>query len=385
MTIFGWLKHLFHAKPKIQTSDSGKQSESVPQIYEHLSDDFTKRIASLEQERKTFLDDFQDSLTRSKRYIPKYDYTTSVVIVKQFSPYVMSEIKTMTQIKTERVDKEEYRLRQLRQNVTIHLAAAKDYLGESKYAESEKELKIAAELMPTVCDPNIALHYETILSDLNRTVYYLNLNRQMEEAKRRKDEERRRKEIAELWCKLKQGTLTIKPGFSSILELFSQNGVSYLYHFTSVKNIRSIKENNGLVAPALHAKLGINVFDAIDYEYKDRLPLEYDRYIKLSICRDHYLAYSQRDNGVDVCILKIKTDVIKYSKTRFVDRDTQDAACHIGGEVQDADKFDFVEVNKPHGNVKGPSLKYAEVLVDSFIPSELIVNLDNPQNLDNYG
>ncbi len=382
MAILGWLKHLFHTKPRIQVSNSRDLSESVPQINECLSDDFAERIASLEQERKALLDGFhQDSVNHSKRHIPKYDYTTSVVIVKQFSPYVISDIKTMTQIMSERVDNEKYKLRQLRQSVTIHLAAAKDYLGESKYAESEKELKIAAELMPTAGDPDIALHYETILSDLNRAVYYLNLKRQMEEAKRRKEEERSRKEIAELWCKLKQSNMAVKPGFSSILELFSQNGVAYLYHFTSVKNIRSIKENNGLIAPAWHAKLGINVFDAIDYEYKDSLPLEYDRYVKLSICRDHYLAYSQRDNGVDVCILKIKTDVIKYSKTRFVDRDTHDAACHIGGEVQDADKFDFREINKLHGNVKGPSLKYAEVLVDSFIPSELIVNLDNPQKL----
>lgn len=75
--------------------------------------------------------------------------------------------------------------------------------------------------------------------------------------------------------------------------MFSKNGISYLYHFTDISNIKSIKEHGGLLSWHYCEQHNIEIplaggdMDSRDLDRHHGL----EDYVRLSFCNDHPMAY----------------------------------------------------------------------------------------------
>lgn len=302
--------------------------------------------------------------------------------VKIYTPPKLDAIPTMVSIKEARIEEERYQLMMQEQEVTKHLGMASDYIGAGDYVKAHDALESAKLLINTIENKNIEARY----SKLSRTLKTREEEQKMIQREKRSEERKRKKKEKEekrrFLIFIQKKNSRRKIGDSIALRDFSDNGIAYLYHFTSKSNLKSVRANGGLYARAYHSKLNITAKDTLPMSrlHKNNNIISFSEYVSLSVCKEHYMARELFDAGVDVCILKISTDVVRYYNTYFTDRDTSNERFRIGNKYQDIDNINFDAVKDDNllpGDINYAQ-KFAEVLVDSFIPLNLIENIDNP-------
>ena len=88
----------------------------------------------------------------------------------------------------------------------------------------------------------------------------------------------------------------------------------------------------------------------------------------------------KRTAGVDLGVLRIIKNKMKFYNTQFADRDTSSGRYRMGNDYSDADYINFDAINDDNlmeGDINYEK-RFAEVLVDSYIPLDMIENIDNP-------
>ena len=307
-------------------------------------------------------------------------------LIRKFTAMELEGILTMEGIKKARIEEEIHNLKLKNQEVTIHLGKASDYMGEGDFAKAADELALAATLIQSLeKSADIERRHKEIQRQLLKRQAESSMLQREKKAQEKQRKKREKEEKLKWKIRLENKNGTIKPGYHIILNDLSDNGIAHFYHFTSRKNLKSIKQHGGLIARAYHPKLGISVYDPVPEEKRQKQieHINFSEYISLSLCKEHYLAKEMFDAGADVCILKIKTDVVQYYNTQFADRDTSSERYRMGNSYSDADYINFDVINDDHmaeddiNYVK----RFAEVLVDSFIPLDMIENIDNPIKL----
>lgn len=306
--------------------------------------------------------------------------------IRVFTARKLEGVLTMEGIKEARIEEEIYNIKLKNQEVTIHLGKASDFIGEGDYVKAAEELAVAGTLLQSL---DKSADIERRHREIERVLLKKQADSKMLQRERRAQEKQRKKKEKEekqrLHERLERKNGTIKPGYHIVLDDLRDNGIAYFYHFTSKKNIKSIKQHGGLIARAYHSKLGISVCDEVPQEKRQKqiAHIDFSEYISLSLCKEHYLAKEMFDSGVDVYVLKIKTDVVRYYNTQFADRDTSGERYRMGSNYSDVDYINFDAINDD--NLEEDDINYvkrfAEVLVDSFIPLDMIENIDNPIKL----
>lgn len=369
---------------EVKAHDVASEQKELLGTLPELKQEYARLVNKLEQ----LLVKQGDNKAASVPLLPLLSYSegSRQPHIKVFNAPKLEGILTMEILKEERIEEEIFNIKLRKQEITVHLGKASDYIGEEDFVNAADELVIAATLIQTLEQgADIERRHKEIERQLLKKQADAKMLQREKRAqeKQRKKKEKEEKKICRERIEKKNGT--IKPGYHIILNDLSDNGIAYFYHFTSKKNIKSIKQNGGLVARAYHSKLGITINDEVpaDKRVKQTAHINFSEYISLSMCREHYLAKEMFDSGVDVCVLKIKTDVVKFYNTQFADRDTSSGRYRMGNDYSDADYINFDAVNDDdlaEGDINYEK-RFAEVLVDSFIPLDMIENIDNPIKL----
>jgi hypothetical protein len=174
------------------------------------------------------------------------------------------------------------------------------------------------------------------------------------------------------------------PAYKSDSAMFVEHlrklGINCLYHFTSRKNIESIRAHGGLYSWYYLDNHGI----AIPCPGGTELSKQLDRYnglqdyVRLSLCSDHPMAYRLMQQGDDPVVLKISLDVVQFEDTLFSDMNATDRNHHHGGTFNDLLKINVSATQQHYLRRDDPQFKahQAEVMPKTFVSSKYILNLD---------
>lgn len=412
MGFWQWINKIFRpiSSKKTNKEIGGRLYADIPCDHQHSEDSITEdidssfdnektfslksnRLAALKKEYEQLCIKLQSLEERTKEAkaesviklgeLPRLSYDNTIRL-GIFTPLSLKPIPTMNELKEARKAEEKFQIKIKEQEVTKHLGLASDYIGVGDYAKAHEELLIAGKIIHTIEKPEIEHRYMNLSKLLIRKDEESKILKRAKISEERKNKKKAKEERKRLLFNIQHKNTHLKSGYKITINDFVNHGISHLYHFTSKANLKSIIDHGGLYARAYHSKVGISVEDEIpDPIIGSIFEVDIPNYICLSVCKEHYMARKQFDDGVDVCILKISLDVVKYYSTYFTDKDISEENIRIGRECHDTTNIHFEAVKNDNLTVTDIdySQKFATVLVDGFIPLSMIENIDNPIKL----
>lgn len=176
-----------------------------------------------------------------------------------------------------------------------------------------------------------------------------------------------------------------KENWREIENIFKQNGIVKLYHFTDKANLPLIKINNGLFSWDYCIKNNIKVpyFGGGELSRSLDSKANLQNYVRVSFTRQHPMMYvAQKDGRIqNPIILEISLEVAYLLNTKYSDRNATKNGARIGNDIEALNriKFDLVKKNKHFDieNEEERSYFQAELLILEHIPSEFITNINN--------
>ena len=173
-----------------------------------------------------------------------------------------------------------------------------------------------------------------------------------------------------------------KCDYSYIERFLMENKIQFLYHFTSKKNLSSIKEH-GICSIAELERMGIDV------EYGSSTSSRtIDRnkslanYVHLSYEQRHPMLYIALAEGrlFDFVVLNISPEVILFKNTKFSNINAASTQAVISSEISFFLSLDFKNFhNKKYSDLSTEAKRQyqAEVLVEKKIETNIISNLND--------
>ena len=167
---------------------------------------------------------------------------------------------------------------------------------------------------------------------------------------------------------------------AAIRRLLYKNNIPYFYHFTSRKNLASIRKHGGLYSWLYLKKHEID----IPVQGGGELSQDLDRfkgladYVHLSFCESHPMAYHHKKDGEDMVVLKISTEVALQEDTKFSDMNAVDSKCQCEQGLKGLKLVNFNATKEIYLTSDNPLFKFkqAEILVKTHVPLEYILNID---------
>lgn len=220
--------------------------------------------------------------------------------------------------------------------------------------------------------------------------------RQRKEKERREAEERqareeasmqllresRKKEEQERQEKARIEALKYKESKEEILQYLKSNGIRCFYHFTDINNVASIKKYGGLFSWEYCKKNGIEIPYPGGDETSRSLDMRHglQDYVRLSFCNDHPMTYRLKQNGRQLVLLRIGLKAAVLRNTLFSNMNATDNEHSSGPRMLDLQKVNMDAVKETFVRRDSEYFKphQAEVLVKTFVPLDLIENIDNP-------
>ena len=414
--ILDWLKRLFGiSTPTEPTPDrdnrgGGKRLAPVPKSpYERL--DERKKTAKEEKEQiKNSSTDWY-SLT-----LPEQETKKTVSI---YQAYKFGEVLNLKALKEKRLKREARELKILEDETRALLSEIEKLIEKRRADDARTALDHVIEKIVKVKDDSIRRKHQQLQSRLTKLIAELEqeeLARLAEERRRREEEaqrqkeaeerakkekerkereerekreaeakrladEARRKEDAERQERQRLETLSseLKDDWQDFKNVLDENGIRFLYHFTVVRNIPSIKRHGGLYSWYYCHTHDITIpCQGGDYDSQE-LDKKYglEDYVRLSFCDDHPMAYRLKQSGSNIKILKIKADVALLKDVQFSDMNAADKRHTHGKTLGHLQMVDFDATKMHYLRSDDPNFKphQAEVMVKTFIPLKYSVNI----------
>ena len=414
--ILDWLKRLFGiSTPTEPTPDrdnrgGGKRLAPVPKSpYERL--DERKKTAKEEKEQiKNSSTDWY-SLT-----LPEQETKKTVSI---YQAYKFGEVLNLKALKEKRLKREARELKILEDETRALLSEIEKLIEKRRADDARTALDHVIEKIVKVKDDSIRRKHQQLQSRLTKLIAELEqeeLARLAEERRRREEEaqrqkeaeerakkekerkereerekreaeakrladEARRKEDAERQERQRLETLSseLKDDWQDFKNVLDENGIRFLYHFTDVRNIPSIKRHGGLYSWYYCHTHDITIpCQGGDYDSQE-LDKKYglEDYVRLSFCDDHPMAYRLKQSGSNIKILKIKADVALLKDVQFSDMNAADKRHTHGKTLGHLQMVDFDATKMHYLRSDDPNFKphQAEVMVKTFIPLKYSVNI----------
>ena len=413
--MFKWLKNIFAklgGKTEIPTQ---KRRAEVPNVDPMLE----VKINAILEKKGRITTTPTDWFTVE---IPNPDPKPEIAI---FQPMEI-EVESLAEIKARRIAAEHARIKAAEEAARYKLAEAKVHIQTESVEAADAALNAAYTSLQSIKNQNLLDDYRQLRRDvtaLRETLRQREIERQEAErrareeaerkrreeeeerqrkflAEKKKEEERKRKEREKYEAELRKKeekereakskldalTNNFKDDKDEIQRILSNNGIEYLYHFTSRLNLEPIRNHGGLYSWKYCEKNHIVIPEPGGDQQSRALDSIHglEDYVRLSFCDDHPMAYRLRDK--DLVLLKIKKDVAWFKGTQFSDINAAAMDHHHGGKVADLQRVDFRAVKKHFVSRSDDDFHahQAEVLVKTFIPKDFIVNLDNPIEM-NFG
>lgn len=182
---------------------------------------------------------------------------------------------------------------------------------------------------------------------------------------------------------------TFNREIESIISILEENNIHSLYHFTSQRNLESIKSNGCLLSKTAQSRNKIN--DVIRGGNRQSREIEWEKdlydYIHLSFCEEHPMTYNMR-RGENVVVLEIFIEALRYAITKdapwgasgllFSNKNAADHDAIIMPGLQGFFNVNLSATQEKYLKKEDPlfELKQAEILVRHILPLEY-VNMDN--------
>lgn len=365
-----WLKRILGIAPTTppQTEDTaGAKCRAPKSPYERL--DERKQTAKEEKE--------QIKVSPTDWYKIEIPQAGEKRTVEVYNAYKFGDVLNLKALREERLRKEAHELKILEEEVKSLLTNIERAINGRRAEEAKTNLDKTLEKIIKVKDTSIRLKHQELQSRYANLVAELErekLARLAEERRRKEEEEKKRKEAEEKERKEKEKreqedrarreaeaqrladearkkeqaeqaekqrlmalSSELKENWQSFKQVLDDNHVRYLYHFTDVRNIPSIKKHGGLLSWYYCHTHGITIpCQGGDYDSRE-LDKKYglEDYVRLSFCDDHPMAYRLKQSGSNIVILRIKADVALLKDTQFSDmnaadkRHTHGKNCHI--------------------------------------------------------
>ena len=414
--ILDWLKRLFSISTPTEPTlgrdnkGGGRRNAPVPKSpYEKL--DERKKTAKEEKEQ------IKSSVTDWYRLdVPKSEAKKPIEV---YQAYKLGETLNLKTLKEERLKREAHELKMLEDEVKSLLTSIERSVNERRAEEAKASIDKTLDKIVKVKDSSIREKYKELQARYSNLVAELEqeeLARLAEERRRREEEaqkqkdaeekakkekekkereererreaeakrladEARRKEEVERQERQRLEALSseLKEDWQDFKNVLDENGVRFLYHFTDVRNIPSIKRHGGLYSWFYCHTHNITIpCQGGDYDSRE-LDKKYglEDYVRLSFCDDHPMAYRLKQSGSNIKILNIKADVALLKDVQFSDMNAADKRHSHGKTLGHLQMVDFEATKMHYLRSDDPNFKphQAEVMVKTFIPLKYIVNI----------
>lgn len=203
-----------------------------------------------------------------------------------------------------------------------------------------------------------------------------------DERNKKKEEEERKRREREAEEKRRKELEKFKPEKDAIIRLLDENNIHCFYHFTAKDNLALIKKHGGLYSWWSLKQKKIDVPFLGGEGFGQQLDMRYglQDYVRLSFCDDHPMIFKHQQNGIDLVLLKIDTEVATWKGTLFSDINATDNDHHHGDALSDLRMVDFHAVKRNFVRRDDEDFKphQAEIMVKTFIPIQYIKNIDSP-------
>lgn len=174
--------------------------------------------------------------------------------------------------------------------------------------------------------------------------------------------------------------MNYKSNSNSFIQHLRSNGITCLYHFTSRRNLESIKRHGGLYSWWYMQQHGIAIPCPGGNDFSRNLDLYngLQDYVRLSLCPNHPMAYRLKQNGEDIVVLRISLDVVGLENTLFSDMNATDSCHHHGSSFDDLNRINIPATQRSFVRRDDPDFKalQAEIMPKTFIPAKYILNLN---------
>lgn len=349
-----------------------------------------------------------------------------------FEKYSFSEFVTLSFLKKERIRKEKERLAKLALELSSLISKAQSYVNQDNLEKSRELYTAIKSKINDVQDKKVKEQYLKFVENFKRLQEKIweqerkrreeELKREEEERKRREEaikreeEERkrleedrkrreeearkerernaqellaeaRRKDAAELAERNRLNAINEqkKVDAAAILRYLNDNGVRCFYHFTDRRNLVSIKKHGGLLSWWYCKQNDITIPNAGGDSDSRRLDCKYNlqNYVRVSFCDDHPMAFRCYQEGGDLVLLKISTEVATFKDTIFSDMNATATGHSKGLDYEALLNVDISATKEHYLRKDNPNFKphQAEVMINTFIPIRYILNIDNPQTM----
>jgi hypothetical protein len=181
--------------------------------------------------------------------------------------------------------------------------------------------------------------------------------------------------------KLKSKGIPFKPDKQDYIDIIKKQNIKYLYHFTDINNLISIKESGGLYSWGYLEKAGKGVkkyaSNRISRLLDERKGAE--NYVRLSFTENHPMNTSKADKShIKPVVFKINPELIYHIGTKYCDRNAIMAGAKISDSFEYFKSIRFDLFNKKYDNLNADEKMYysAEILIYEHVPIKYILNFD---------
>lgn len=167
---------------------------------------------------------------------------------------------------------------------------------------------------------------------------------------------------------------------TEIKNYIKENNIRYFYHFTDIRNIKSIIAHGGLFSWYSASQRGVDIInpggDILSRSLDKRSNLE--DYVRLSFTEWHPMMHRKEQEGANIVVLKIHPSVTILHDTLFSNMNATSNMCSIGADLKAFKRINLEATRKAY--VKNTDKDFAElqaeVLVKNHLPLKYILNIN---------
>ena len=167
---------------------------------------------------------------------------------------------------------------------------------------------------------------------------------------------------------------------TEIKNFIKENNIRYLYHFTDIRNIKSIIAHGGLFSWYSAPQKGVDIInpggDILSRSLDKRSNLE--DYVRLSFTKWHPMMHKKEQEGANIVVLKIHPSIAILHDTLFSNMNATSNMCSVGADLKALKRINLEATRKAY--VKSTDKDFAElqaeVLVKTHLPLKYILNIN---------
>lgn len=167
---------------------------------------------------------------------------------------------------------------------------------------------------------------------------------------------------------------------TEIKNYIKENNIRYLYHFTDIRNIKSIIAHGGLFSWYSAPQRGVDIInpggDVLSRSLDKRSNLE--DYVRLSFTKWHPMMHKKEQEGANIVVLKIHPSVAILHDTLFSNMNATSNMCSVGADLKAFKRINLEATRKAY--VKSTDKDFAElqaeILVKTHLPLKYILNIN---------